>query len=211
MDVIKIYAEKNKTLEKEVKKLQSELKTTTELLANVEKYWTQQAVSGDNNKKPANFQNIQIPAENADPTQSSYAVQLLRQNEKLKEKLNQLESQAPVCFHGNCVPPNAPPGLFNNFREINFLFTYYRHIDCTPMDFIMPGSSERYLLLLYFSFRYILMYEEFVLNWLFAFTYRPLLPLHLASSKSNDQKDKLACLKVLTTSAWYVYTIFICK
>lgn len=48
-----------------------------------------------------------------------------------------------------------------------------RHIDCTPMDFIMPGSSER-----------------------------PLLPLHLASSKSNDQKDKLACLKVLTTSAW---------
>lgn len=53
------------------------------------------------------------------------------------------------------------------------------------------------------------MYEEFVLNWLFAFTYRPLLPLHLASSKSNDQKDKLACLKVLTTSAWYVYTIFI--
>ena len=125
VDVIKIYAEKNKTLEKEVKKLQSELKTTTELLANVEKYWTQQAVSGDNNKKPANFQNIQIPAENADPTQSSYAVQLLRQNEKLKEKLNQLESQAPVCFHGNCVPPNAPPGLFNNFREINFLFTFF--------------------------------------------------------------------------------------
>ena len=29
------------------------------------------------------------------------------------------------------------------FREINFLFTY-RHIDCTPQDFIMPGSSERY-------------------------------------------------------------------
>ena len=113
MDVIKIYAEKNETLEKEVKKLQSELKTTTELLANVEKYWTQQAISGDNNKKPANIQNIQMPAENADPTQSSYAVQLLRQNEKLKEKLNQLESQAPVCFHGNCVPPNAPPGLFN--------------------------------------------------------------------------------------------------
>ena len=109
VDVIKIYAEKNKTLEKEIKKLQSELKTTTDLLANVEKYWTQQAVL-ENNKKPANFQNIQP---DADPTQSSYAVQLLRQNEKLKEKLNQLESQAPVCFHGNCVPPNAPPGLFH--------------------------------------------------------------------------------------------------
>ena len=58
VDVIKIYAEKNKTLEKEIKKLQSELKTTTDLLANVEKYWTQQAVL-ENNKKPANFQNIQ--------------------------------------------------------------------------------------------------------------------------------------------------------
>ena len=113
VDVIKIYAEKNKSLEREIKRLQSELKTTTEMLANVEKYWTQQAIL--DNKKPANFQNIQPPAANnsTDPTQSSYAVQLLRQNEKLKEKLNQLESQAPICFHGNCVPPNAPPGLFN--------------------------------------------------------------------------------------------------
>ena len=124
--MIKIYAEKNKSLEREIKRLQSELKTTTEMLANVEKYWTQQAIL--DNKKPANFQNIQPPAANnsTDPTQSSYAVQLLRQNEKLKEKLNQLESQAPICFHGNCVPPNAPPG--------------YNH--CCPEDQIRTSIEQ---------------------------------------------------------------------
>ena len=47
------------------------------------------------------------------------------------------------------------------------------HIDCTPPDFIMPGSSDR-----------------------------PLLPLHLANANSANLKDKMACLKVLTTSAW---------
>ena len=47
------------------------------------------------------------------------------------------------------------------------------HIDCTPPDFIMPGSSDR-----------------------------PLLPLHLANANSANAKDKMTCLKVLTTSAW---------
>ena len=47
------------------------------------------------------------------------------------------------------------------------------HIDCTPPDFILPGSHDR-----------------------------PLLPLHLGTLASNNIKDKMACLKVLTTSAW---------
>jgi len=49
------------------------------------------------------------------------------------------------------------------------------HIDCTPPDYIVPGSTER-----------------------------PLLPLHISTNvnKDNSNKDKLACLKVLTTSAW---------
>ena len=45
------------------------------------------------------------------------------------------------------------------------------HIDCTPPDYIMPGSIDR-----------------------------PLLPLHIASNTNpttlNNTKDKLACLKV---------------
>ena len=48
------------------------------------------------------------------------------------------------------------------------------HIDCTPPDYILPGSTER-----------------------------PLLPLHIATNANKETlKDKLACLKVLTTSAW---------
>ena len=48
------------------------------------------------------------------------------------------------------------------------------HIDCTPPDYILPGSTER-----------------------------PLLPLHIATNANKESlKDKLACLKVLTTSAW---------
>lgn len=46
------------------------------------------------------------------------------------------------------------------------------HIDCTPPEYIMPGSTDR-----------------------------PILPLHL-SSNIQSNKDKLACIKVLTTSAW---------
>lgn len=49
------------------------------------------------------------------------------------------------------------------------------HIDCTPPDYILPGSNDR-----------------------------PLLPLHIANLTTSPlaSKDKLACLKVLTTSAW---------
>ncbi len=47
------------------------------------------------------------------------------------------------------------------------------HIDCTPPDFILPGSQDR-----------------------------PILPLHIATNLANKDKDKMACLKVLTTSAW---------
>ncbi len=50
------------------------------------------------------------------------------------------------------------------------------HIDCTPPDFIMPSSEDR----------------------------PPLMPLHLANNSADNAKEnnKLACLKVLTTSAW---------
>ena len=42
VNVIGIYAQKNKTLETEVKNLQKELTKAKEMLRNVEKYWSQQ-------------------------------------------------------------------------------------------------------------------------------------------------------------------------
>ena len=101
IDVVKIYAKKNQSLEKEIHHLQDELKTTKDMLNNVEKYWSQQALLRENDTQIQN-------QENCDPTKSTYAMKLLKENDSLKEKLNHLESQAPVCFHGKCVPPNAP-------------------------------------------------------------------------------------------------------
>ena len=42
VNVIGIYAQKNKTLETEVKNLQKELTKAKDMLKNVEKYWSQQ-------------------------------------------------------------------------------------------------------------------------------------------------------------------------
>ena len=42
IDVVQIYETKNKTLEEDLCVLQSELKKAKEMLANVEKYWSQQ-------------------------------------------------------------------------------------------------------------------------------------------------------------------------
>ena len=42
-----------------------------------------------------------------DPSKSSYALKLLKENESLKGKLAQLESAAPMCFHGKHLPPNS--------------------------------------------------------------------------------------------------------
>ena len=45
IDVISIYAEKNKTLERELKVVQDELKAAKQMLSNVEKYWAQQVMT----------------------------------------------------------------------------------------------------------------------------------------------------------------------
>ena len=42
VDLIAMYTQKNKTLESDVKKLQNDLNTAKDMLANVEKYWSQQ-------------------------------------------------------------------------------------------------------------------------------------------------------------------------
>ena len=42
-----------------------------------------------------------------DPSKSSYALKLVKENESLKGKLAQLESSAPMCFHGKHLPPNS--------------------------------------------------------------------------------------------------------
>jgi hypothetical protein len=39
----------------------------------------------------------------ANPTKSTYAIKLLKENESLKGKLSQIEQNSPVCFHGNCI------------------------------------------------------------------------------------------------------------
>ena len=108
-----MYAEKNKLLQRDIIQLQDELKTAKDMLKNVEKYWTQQALL-----EKKSVENDQTN----DPTKSSYAIQLLRENENLKEKLNQLETKAPMCFHGKCIPPNAPVSYqgcidFTNIRD----------------------------------------------------------------------------------------------
>jgi hypothetical protein len=45
VDVIGIYAQRNKTLEKDLKELQKELQTAKGMLSNVEKYWSQQVLA----------------------------------------------------------------------------------------------------------------------------------------------------------------------
>ena len=42
-----------------------------------------------------------------DPSKSCYALKLVKENESLKGKLAQLESSAPMCFHGKHLPPNS--------------------------------------------------------------------------------------------------------
>ena len=44
VDLISMYTQKNKSLESDVKKLQNDLSTAKEMLANVEKYWSQQVI-----------------------------------------------------------------------------------------------------------------------------------------------------------------------
>ena len=52
-----------------------------------------------------------------DPSKSSYALKLLKENESLKGKLAQLESSAPMCFHGKHLPPNlATPTCQDDLR-----------------------------------------------------------------------------------------------
>ena len=64
----------------------------------------------------------------------------------------------------------------SNGSPLSSLRNSGEHIDCTPPDFILPGSQER-----------------------------PILPLHLMQNAANikdNSASKMACLKVLTTSAW---------
>ena len=96
INVIGIYTQKNKSLENQVRNLQGELNTAKKMLASVEKYWSQQAIS---DKQDGN-----IPE---DPSKSAYVVKLMKENESLKEKLSQLESGAQVCFHGKHLPPSG--------------------------------------------------------------------------------------------------------
>ena len=68
------------------------------------------------------------------------------------------------------------PKSSNNGSPLSSLRNSGEHIDCTPPDFILPGSQER-----------------------------PILPLHLMQNAANikdNSASKMACLKVLTTSAW---------
>ena len=44
VDLISMYTQKNQTLESDVKKLQNDLNTAKDMLANVEKYWSQQVI-----------------------------------------------------------------------------------------------------------------------------------------------------------------------
>ena len=97
INVIGIYTQKNKSLEIQVKNLQEELNTAKKMLANVEKYWSQQAIS----EKQENTTFLE------DPSKSTYALKLMKQNESLKEKLSQLESGAQFCFHGKHLPPGS--------------------------------------------------------------------------------------------------------
>lgn len=98
LNVIDMYAQKNKNLELQVGKLQQDLKKAKEMLANVEKYWSQQALNNETND------NIK------DEKQSSYALKLMKENQSLKEKLSQLEANSTICFHGKHLPPAAASG-----------------------------------------------------------------------------------------------------
>ena len=44
--------------------------------------------------------------EHEDPTKSTYALKLMRENESLKEKLAQIEASSQICFHGKNLPPS---------------------------------------------------------------------------------------------------------
>ena len=77
-----------------------------------------------------------------------------------------------VCH--NDLGNDRKPKSSNNGSPLSSLRNSGEHIDCTPPDFILPGSQER-----------------------------PILPLHLMQNAANiKDNNKLACLKVLTTSAW---------
>ena len=102
INVIGIYAAKNKSLQTEVQNLGKELDKAKEMLKNVEKYWSQQSL---NNKE-----NVQIE----NPEKSNYALKLVRENKELKEKLESLEKKSPTCFHGKNLPPNSVPSCHND-------------------------------------------------------------------------------------------------
>lgn len=117
VDVIRIYCEKNKSLEKENQALKDDLKAAKQMQSTIEKYWSQQVefnccfhlmlesgcfFSQSILENPGDKRSDIIEE---DPEKSAYALKLLKENRSLKEKLAKLESDAPVCFHGQCLPP----------------------------------------------------------------------------------------------------------
>ncbi len=103
IDVVSIYEARNKDLEQDLVHLQAELDKAKQMLANVEKYWSQQMSDQDGNQAEQPFDlNDETSSQ-----KSAYVVKLLEENKELRNRLESLEKAGDSCFHGKTLYPGS--------------------------------------------------------------------------------------------------------